>query len=88
VRDYLREALDRARNVPGFADRLRDRIEQDKPVLDRLERLEHEEANRVVDAVMSEIRRLATHEHRYPQLNNQGFPVNQCLDCGRWRDAE
>jgi hypothetical protein len=24
------------------------------------------------------------HEHRYPQPNGQGFPVNQCLDCGYW----
>jgi hypothetical protein len=22
------------------------------------------------------------HVHRYPSPNSQGFPVNQCLDCG------
>jgi len=25
------------------------------------------------------------HKHRYPAVNGQGFPVNQCLDCGGWR---
>lgn len=66
-------------------ERLRRRMEEDVTVLNRLAAMEHAEQNAVVDATMAEIRRLATHEHRYPKPNNQGFPVDQCLDCGRWR---
>ena len=81
----IERQLAAARADTGFMDRLRNRIEQDKPILDRLEALEHAEQERVTDVLMSEIRRLATHECRYPAPNNQGFPVDQCLDCGRWR---
>jgi hypothetical protein len=30
----------------------------------------------------------AEHQCRYPAPNGQGFPVNQCLDCGGWIIAE
>lgn len=81
------EVIARARSRPGFMERLAKRIEEDKPILDRLEAMEHDEHNAVVDATMTEIRRLAMHEHRYPKPNDHGFPVDQCLDCGRWRTA-
>lgn len=87
LQSSLDTALNGARSTPGFLDRLRERLEADKPILDRLAALEHEEANQVLDATMAVIRRLATHECRYPTLNGSGFPVDQCLDCGRWRDV-
>lgn len=82
----LKAQIDRSR-TPEFMERLRHNMEKHKPLLDRLEALEHEEQNCIVDAAMSEIRRLAEHEHRYPEPNDQGFPVDQCLDCGRWRES-
>ncbi len=26
----------------------------------------------------------ASHQCRFPSPNTEGFPVNQCLDCGGW----
>lgn len=34
--------------------------------------------------VKASIEPIEAHEHRYPQANGQGFPLNQCLDCGYW----
>ena len=87
ITDAIGKHLAPARANKAFMERLGRRIEEDKPILDRLEAMEHAEQNAVVDAAMTEIRRLASHEHRYPKPNDQGFPVNQCLDCGRWRDG-
>lgn len=78
------DELARGRKREGFMDRLRQRIEEDKPILDKLEALEHTEKDAVVEAVVAEIRRLEAHECRYPTKNNRGFPTSQCLDCGRW----
>lgn len=80
--------LEQARNRPGFMDRLAKRLQEDKPILDRLEAMEHDEANAITEATMVAIRRLANHRHRYPQTNAQGFPPSQCLDCGYWRTPQ
>lgn len=85
ISDALSKHLAPRRADAAFMARLARRVEEDRPILDRLAAMEHDEQNAVVDAAMSEIRRLAVHEHRYPKPNSEGFSVNQCLDCGRWK---
>lgn len=87
IQERMRELIAPRRNDREFMRRLRERVEQDKPILDRLKAMDREEENALVDSMMAEVRRLATHECRYPKPNTMGFPVDQCLDCLKWRNA-
>jgi hypothetical protein len=71
----LDAALAARRADRAFLQRLARRVAEDATILDRLAALASE--------VTTE-----GHLHRYPAPNAQGFPPNQCLDCGGWFIAE
>lgn len=66
--DEMRAAIERAIEKLEREARIKAAVERDRPLLDRL----------AENPVGPE------HQCRYPQPNGQGFPVNQCLDCGGW----
>lgn len=73
--DDLMAQIEAKRNDPEFMGRIRRLIERegipvgtDDPML----------------LALGARRLEAEHQCRYPAPNGQGFPVNQCLDCGGW----
>ena len=87
-RDKLRAEVERLRGVVakarGHIEVMRECAEASLEHLEGLHRVPAARGVRQADRALAELEGKG-HKHRYPAVNGQGFPVNQCLDCGGWR---